>query len=391
MTLDVDQLRADTPSCLDQTFLDNAGAALRPTGVNEAVFAYLEREQQIGGYAAAEEVTHTFDQIRADIGSLVGCPSEHVALSTSATAAYMRALSAIRFHAGDRILISSAEYGSNVLPLLQIRDQIGVSVEIIPDGEDGVASPSALANLLDERVKLVSLTHAPSQNGLVLDAAAVGEVLRDSPAWFLLDTCQSVGQLPVDLTGFGADFVTGTGRKWVRGPRGTGFLGVSQRVLDELEPVPIDMFGANWVGSHYELNPDASRFQSFEIPYGSMIGTGVAIQYALRLGPDQVFARIRELAESLRERLQELPHVTCLDRGTIKSGIVTFDVPGNDPFERVLEFREQGISLSAVTAKTNPHDYAHTGGNCVLRASPHVYNNEADLDRLVVTLGSLRP
>lgn len=390
VTLDIERLRSVTPACADQTFLDNAGSALSPASVTASMIDYLELEQQVGGYAAAEDSVALFELIHADIAELAGCRPQNVALATSATAAYMRALSAIQFEPGDRVLMTSAEYGSNVLPLLQLRDRIGISVEVIPDGDDGTADPVAFANLLDDKVKLVSLTHAASQNGLVIDAKAFGDALRDHPAWFLLDTCQSVGQVPVDLTSMGADFVTGTGRKWLRGPRGTGFLGTSQRVMDELEPMPIDMYGAIWQGTDYTMNPDASRFQSFEIPYAAMIGMGNAVRYGLDLGMELIFERIRLLADSLRDQLSALPNVRVLDRGTTRSGIVTFNVPGTDAMEVAARLRrDHRITLSPLSPNTNPIDYARSGATCALRASAHVYNTEAELATLVAAIETL--
>lgn len=389
MPLSVDQLRADTPECEGQVFLDNAGSALSPSVVNQAILDHLQLEQKVGGYAAEEEARPALEALKSDLGTLTGTEPHQVAFATSATPAYHRALSSVPLGKGDRVLISSAEYGNNLLHLLQLRDRLGFTLEIIPDGEDGAASPEAFAEMLDGRVNLLVLTHAPSQNGLVVDATAFGRILaeQDHPAWFLLDTCQSIGQLPVDLEYIGADFVIGTGRKWLRGPRGTGFLATSQRVLDELEPVPVELFGASLTKDGYVLNPDASRFSSFELPYASLLGLGAAVRYALDLGINNIFARIQELATSLRSKLSEQDQVRVLDRGTVQSGIVTFSVPGNDATERALQLRDLGIAVTPVLTSVNPTDVARMDAPCILRASPHVYNTESELDQLVDAVG----
>jgi selenocysteine lyase/cysteine desulfurase len=389
MPIDVAAARADTPACEGQVFLDNAGSALSPSRVTRTVIDYIEREQQIGGYAAMEEAQDELLAVTASAGALVGVPADQVALQTSATAAWLRAFGSIPLQAGDRILTTKAEYASNVLPMLQAARRAGASVEFIPDGSDGTVDPAALAAMLDERVKAVAITHAASQNGLVADANGIGEVLRrsGSNAWYLLDACQSLGQLPVDMNETGADFIAATGRKFLRGPRGTGFLAVSPRVLNELEPVPIDMFGTAWDGDQgYELSPTASRYQSFEMSYSAMLGLGAAIDYALTIGIDQIHARINRLATTLRSELAAIPNVRVLDRGSQKSGIVVFSCPGADSWSAVRELRAHGVTVTAITRPTNPPDVDSYESSCVLRASPHIFNTEDDLAALVNAL-----
>jgi cysteine desulfurase/selenocysteine lyase len=389
MTIDVAACRADTPACEGQAFLDNAGSALSPTAVTRTVINYLKREQEVGGYAAMDEAQDRILAVNASAGELVGVPSDQVALQTSATAAWRRAFGSIPLRSGDRILTTRAEYASNVLPMLQASRRVGAIVEFIPDGPDGTVDPAALGAMLDERVRVVAITHAASQNGLIVDAAGIGAVLRESgsPAWYLLDACQSLGQLPVDMTAIGADFIAATGRKFLRGPRGTGFLAVSPRVLAELEPVPIDMFGTAWDGDQsYELSETASRYQSFETSYAAVLGLGAAIDYSLALGLHNIRERINGLATSLRAQLSELPGVRVLDRGAEQSGIVVFSCPGDDSWDAARELRAKAVTVTAVTRPTNPPDVDRYGASCVLRASPHVFNTDEDLAALVAAL-----
>ena len=389
MTIDVAACRADTPACEGQAFLDNAGSALSPTAVTRTVIDYLKREQEVGGYAAMDEAQDRILAVNASAGELVGVPVDQVALQTSATAAWRRAFGSIPLRAGDRFLSTTAEYASNVLPMLQASRRVGAIVEFIPDGPDGTVDPAALGAMLDERVRVVAITHAASQNGLIVDAAGIGAVLRESgsPAWYLLDACQSLGQLPVDMTAIGADFIAATGRKFLRGPRGTGFLAVSPRVLAELEPLPIDMFGAAWDGDQsYELSATASRYQSFETSYAAVLGLGAAIDYSLALGLHNIRERINGLATSLRAQLSELPGVRVLDRGAEQSGIVVFSCPGDDSWDAARELRAKAVTVTAVTRPTNPPDVDRYGASCVLRASPHVFNTDEDLAALVAAL-----
>ncbi len=389
MALDLTQLQRDTPTCANQNFLDNAGSALSPTIVNDTLSRHLELEQQVGGYVAAEHALPAITEATVALANLVGAAPHQIAWQPSATAAWNRAVSSVPLQRGDRILTTSAEYASNVIPFLQARKRLGVDVEVIPNGPDGSADPAALAHMLDGRVKVVAITHAPSQNGLLVDVQAIAEVLRasKSPAWFFLDACQSVGQLPIDMTELRADFVTATGRKWLRGPRGTGFLAVSDRALAELEPNPMDMCGAMWLGDNdYERFENATRFQSFEMSIAGVLALGAAAQYALDLGLAEIRLRIDSLAGELRSQLDEIPGVRVVDRGTAQSGIVAFAIPGDNAFTAASRLRERGITLTPVTALTNPSDYASTDATCILRASPHIYNDKDDLNSLVAAL-----
>ncbi len=391
MTIDVSAVRADTPACQEQAFLDNAGSALSPKVVTQTVIEHLDREQEIGGYAAMEEAEDRLFAVVGSAGRLVGVSPDQVALQPSATFAWLRAFTSIPLSAGDRILTTRAEYASNALAMIQAARRAEATVEFIPNGPDGSVDPAALTAMLDERVKVVAITHAASQNGLVADAPRIGAALRDagSEAWYLLDACQSVGQMPVDLAHTGADFIAATGRKFLRAPRGTGFLAVSERVLTELEPVPIDMFGAVWDGEFgYELSPTATRYQSFETSYAGVLGLGAAIDYTLEIGLEDTHARIAMLADSLREMLAGVDGVRVLDRGAEKSGIVVFSCPGIDDWTTVRTLRSKGIIVTAVTRPTNPVHVDSYASACVLRASPHIYNTEADLERLVSALTS---
>lgn len=391
MSIDIDVVRGDTPTCSGQSFLDNAGSALAPKVVLDTVIEHLRLEASVGGYVAAVEQQQRIDAVSQSVATLIGTDTDHVALQSSATAAWMRAFSALKFREGDRILTTGSEYASNVLPMLQARRLHGVSVEFVPDGHDGACDPAALADMLNERVKLVAITHAASHNGLVVDTAAIGSVLREagSDAWYFLDACQSIGQLPVDIGMIGADVVTATGRKWLRGPRGTGFLGLSDRALNDLDPSPIDMFGHTWDGElGYSSSSTAAKFQSFETSYAGVLGLGAAIDYALNIGIDTTTQRVNALAEYLRAALGDIDGIRVVDRGRTKSGIVVFTTQAPDSFRAAHQLREQGITVTAVGRATNPKDIASYGPGSALRASPHIYNTEADLDALAAALAA---
>jgi selenocysteine lyase/cysteine desulfurase len=392
--INVEALRAATPGCTQVTHLNNAGCALPPAIVTDTMVSHLRLEEAIGGYEAYSQARDRVAGVYASVGALVNVPIERVALVESATVAWDRGLQAIAFsdplEAGDRMLVSGSEYASNVLPLLQLARRTGATVEVIPDGADGSVDVEALGDMLDERVRIVSVNHAPSQNGLVNDVVAIGDMLRihGSPAWYLVDACQSVGQLPVDMGRIGCDVLSATGRKFLRGPRATGFLVVSQRMLDDLEPFPLDLHSATWTTlDDYELAEGAARFESWEKAYAALLGMGAAIDYALACGIEPLADRIGLLAQRARAGLAEIPGVTVRDRGSVQSGIVTIRV--DDPAGVVAGLRGRGINTSLSTPDYSRIDFGRDQAPGLVRISPHAYNTEAEVDRAIAAIAEL--
>jgi len=390
----VEQLRADTPGCAHVTHLNNAGSALPPHVVTETMVAHLQREEQLGGYEAYAQARDRVAGVYASIGALVNAPIERVALVESATVAWDRGLQAIAFSdppgPGDRLLISGSEYASNALPLLQLARRTGARVEVIPDGPDGTVDVEALGRMLDEDVRIVSVNHAPSQNGLVNDVVAIGDMLRmqGSPAWYLVDACQSVGQLPVDMGRIGCDVLSATGRKFLRGPRATGFLVVSQRMLDDAEAFPLDLHGATWTTrDDYVVTDGAARFEFWEKPYAAHLAMGAAIDYALACGIDAIAERIGLLAQRARSGLGEIAGVHVRDRGTQQSGIVTLRV--DDPAGVVAGLRARGINTSLSTPDYSQVDFGRDQAIGLVRISPHAYNTEAEIDQVIAAVAEL--
>jgi cysteine desulfurase/selenocysteine lyase len=386
-TLDVDRLRADTPGCLNVTHLNNAGSALPPAVVTDTVVDHLRREESIGGYEAHAEAADRIEAVRESAATLVGARPDQIALLESATAAWARAIAAVAFtrplDGGDRILVSSSEYASNVLPLMQLAMRNGARIEFIPDGNDGTVDVAAFHDMLDTDVAVVAVTQCPSQNGLVNDVASIGSTLRETDTWYIVDACQSIGQLPVDVEAIGADFVSATGRKFLRGPRGTGFLYASDAALDELEPFPLDLHSATWTSDGYEVQESARRFEYWEKSYAALLGMGAAIDYALDCGIEALSERIASLAQHARDGLETIPGVQVHDRGRIRSGIVTLTKAGMSAEALATHIKATGVNVSLSTPDYSRIDFDAHGLDGLVRVSPHAYNTTEEIDRLL--------
>lgn len=380
--IDVDLARADTPGTNRVLHFNNAGSALPPEPVLSAVRAHLQKESEIGGYEAADEalakVEHTYDAIAA----MLSCDRDEVALVENATRGWDMAFYALRFGPGDRILTGRAEYASNVIAFLQVAARTGAKVEVVPDDEHGQIDVAALRQMMDGRVKLIALTHVPTNSGLVNPAGMVGMVAREAGVPFLLDACQSAGQMPLNVDELGCDMLSATGRKYLRAPRGTGFLYVRRTWIERLDPPFLDLHAANWTApDEYEIRRDARRFENWESFVAGRIGLGVAVDYALGWGLDVIRERVVALADMLRERLSSLQGVAVQDKGAVRCGIVTFTATGQDAHSLRGRLHAQGINTSVSVAEYARFDMETRGLWAVVRASVHYYNTEDEIER----------
>lgn len=380
MTLDLDRLRAETPGVANRNHLNNAGAALMPAPVIAAMKDHIDLEAAIGGYEAEAQEAVRIEAVYDSIAGLIGAGRDEIALVENATVAWDMAFYAFDFAPGDRILTARAEYAANYIAYLQVAKRTGAVIEVIPDDADGVLDPVALEAMIDGRVKLISITWIPTNGGLLNPAAEVGRVARAHGIPYLLDACQAVGQFPVDVDELGCDLLSATGRKFLRGPRGTGFLYVRRATLAGLEPPMIDLFGAAWTGlESYRLRDDARRFETWENNYAARLGLGVAADYAMAIGLEAIQERTFALADALRAALREIPGLTLYDLGPRPCAIVSFAVAGLESEAIEARLRERGVNVSTSSAASTMLDARARGLPTVVRASPHYYNSEDEI------------
>ncbi|TML03138.1 MAG: aminotransferase class V-fold PLP-dependent enzyme [Actinobacteria bacterium] len=382
--IDVARARRETPGCQYVTHLNNAGSSLPPQPVLDAVVGHLELEARVGGYEAHEQNEPAIERFYGAAAKLLGAHPEEIAFASSATRAWDMAFYGFPFERGDRILTAVAEYISNYIAYIQVAERAGVEVVPVPNDEYGQVSVDSLRQLVDERVKLIAITHVPTNGGLVNPAAEIGAVAREAGIPYLLDACQSVGQLPVDVEEIGCDVLSATGRKYLRGPRGTGFLYVRSSLLGRLEPPFLDMRAADWVEpDRYELRPDAIRFEEWEQAYAAKVGLSTAIDYALGWGLESIWQRVAALGESLRARLGDIEGVTVRDLGAVRCGIVTFTVDGVGASELKERLAREAINVTASPRSSTLLDSRARALPDLVRASVHYYNTDEELDRLV--------
>jgi len=381
---DLARLRRETPGVENRIHFNNAGAALPPRAVLETVVDHLRREAAIGGYEAEDEAAPRIAAIRRSIARLLNADPAEIALVENATVGWWMAFHALPFKPGERILTARAEYASNYISYLQAAKRCGISVEAVPSLDSGELDLDALDRMIDDRVRLISITHVPTNGGLVNPAAEIGRIARRHAIPYLLDACQSAGQLPLDVEALGCDMLSATGRKYLRGPRGTGFLYVRRALAERLEPPMLDLHGASWVApARYELQPGARRFENWEKNWAGFLGLGAAVDYALDLGLDAIAARVGALADQLREGLAGLAGVTVRDLGRQRCGIATFTAEGRPAGEIKTALAARNINVETSGPPSTLLDAAARRLPDLVRASVHYYNDEDEVARFV--------
>jgi cysteine desulfurase/selenocysteine lyase len=387
LIFDFDRARKETPGVKKVTHFNNAGAALPPAKVLNAQIDHLRLEASIGGYEAADRERRRIEAVYLSVANLIGARPQEIAIVENATVAWDMAFYAIPFKPGDRILTAEAEYGANFVAFLQVAKRTGAVIEVIPSTETGETSTEALEAMMDERVKLVAISHVPTNGGLVNPAAEIGRIAKAHGALYLLDACQSVGQMPINVAELQCDMLSATGRKYLRGPRGVGFLYVREALIETLEPPIIDHYAANWTAPDaYTLRPDARRFENWENNYAAKLGLGVAVDYSLHWGLDAIQERVTSLAEYMREKVAAVDGVEVMDLGINRSGIVTFIKADEDPTEVKRRLGAQAINLSVSNPESTLLDATRRKLPPLVRASVHYYNTKAEIERMARVL-----
>jgi selenocysteine lyase/cysteine desulfurase len=381
--------RAETPGVAHRIHMNNAGAGLMPRRVLDAVQQHLELEAEIGGYEAADLRAGQVEQVYADLAALVNAAPRNIAIVGSGTAGFIQALSSFDFAAGDVIVTSRSDYTSNQIQYLAMARRLGVEIRHADELPEGGADPESVRRLARHpRCRLVAISWVPTHSGLVQDVEAIGRVCGEAGVPYLVDAVQAIGQLAIDVTRLRCDYLAVTARKFLRGPRGIGFLYASDRILARGDyPLFVDMRGATWTSEEaFEVVDTALRYEDWEFPYALVLGLGAAARYARDVGVESGGRRAFALAARVRDGLGALSGARVVDRGRDLCAIVTVELAGVHAADAVAELRKRGINTSATLRWYGLRDLTPRGVESAVRISPHYYNTVDEIDATIEAL-----
>lgn len=387
---EIDAQRARTPGAREVTHLNHAGSSLPAQAVLDTQFDHLALEARTGGYEAAADGSAAIQQTYASIGRLIGARPHEISRAEHATAAWNMAFWSVPMREGQRIVTAEAAYGANAVAYLRAKERFGIEIDVLPSDASGQVDLEALDAALDGDVALVAITHVPTNGGLVNPAAEVGARTKHAGIPFLLDACQSVGQMVVDVEEIGCDMLSVTSRKFLRGPRGVGFLYVSDSMLPRLHTDHPDHYGANWASpDRYELHPTSQRFEYYEFNYAGWLGLGSAAELALEIGIDRIEATVQQRSVELSSALTDAGF-PVYDLGPTPSGIITTSCDGLDPTDVKAQLRGRHINTSVAPPNSTLWDATRRQLPFLLRLSVHYITTSDEIRRAVAALVDIR-
>ena len=388
--IDVEKVRAETRGCSNLIHFNNAGASLMPAPVSDYLCDFLREEEIKGGYETRSLRNAEVENFYTSVSRLLNAKPKEIAFVENATRAWDMVFYALPLGPGDKILTTVSEYGSNLIAYLHRAKQTGAEVVIVPNDDFGQIDVNALEQSIDKKTKLISISHIPTGGGLVNPAHDVGRIAKKHSIPFLLDACQSVGQMHLDVQEIGCDFLSATGRKYLRGPRGTGFLYVQEDWIERLEPPLLDQYAAELIDANtYEIRTDARRFENWERYFAGQAALGQAVDYAMELGLEAIERRVVDLAACLREGLQETGVLELTDQGVKKSGLVTFQHQRLDAEQVKALVSKQNINVSTSSGSGMKLSYLERGLDGLVRASVHYYNTVEEINKFITVVRSL--
>ncbi|MFT6321317.1 MAG: selenocysteine lyase/cysteine desulfurase [Granulosicoccus sp.] len=384
MSLNIEKLRADTPGTQAIIHFNNAGCSLPVKESIDIITEYLQLEATLGGYEVKNKYEHIINEFYTEAARLINAADDEIAIVANASDGINKMLFSIPWEAGDVLLTTEVEYGNCYLNYLKLKEEKGIEIKIVPSDDDGNILLEKMEELISPKVKLIAVTHIPTNSGLIMPAEEIGKIANKHNILYLLDACQSVGHIPVDVKKIQCDFLSTTSRKYLRGPRGIGFIYVRKEVLKKLKPTTLDMVTAHWKDAdNYNLDCNIKIFEQWEKSYALVLGFSKALSYLNNLGVENTWKRIQHLSTYLRSELEKIGGIEVTDIGKNQCGIVTFLVAGIDSKDLVNALLQHGINLSASLRFSSVLDMDKRGLEGVSRASIHYYNTEDEIDILV--------
>ncbi|MFI8106512.1 aminotransferase class V-fold PLP-dependent enzyme [Streptomyces sp. NPDC086023] len=361
--------------------LNTAGAGLMPAEVVDVMADHLAQEAAEGAYETELRHADTLDKgVYEALASVLDAPVDDVALFDNATRAWSSAVGALRLTGTGRVWITPYEYAGNLILWTELRRRTGLRVEVVPLTPSGDLDLDWMRRNIREDVAVVSVPHVPSGCGIVNPVEEIGRILAPWPCLYLVDACQSVGQLDVSVRRIGCDLLTGAGRKFLCGPRGTGFAAIGPRLRAAATPLFHDLHVADVTALHdYEVHTDsARRFEYAERSAAAVRGLDAALRHHLARTAEPGTGH--DARAAIRDAIAAVPGTRLIDPGTRHASLVTFVCADVSAARIRAELAARGVSVWVAQGNHTPLYLPGQGVDHAVRVSPHHYTSPQDTE-----------
>jgi len=365
-------------------YVNHARISPAPPSVVTAIEDQLRRES-IRGWSRDEEQAVVVD-VRSVLAELIGAEAEEIALVQSATWAFNLLVNGLRWRPDDNVVVTDLLYRSIAHVLLRLRDEQQVSLRVV--ASEGLRfDPDSVASCVDEHTRLVVVPILPLFCGVPQPVAALRALFRSSDTFLVLNATQAAGQLPIDVRALGCDFLFGTSRKWLRGPRGLGFLYIRRSLIPTLRPSFVGYPAASWLADdHVRFADNIDRFRVGDYPYALLCGLAAAVRLAIATGIEQIASRNAYLGSLCRDRLASVGGVTVHDAREGVTGTVPITIAGLDADAVVHQLADHGVLTCALYEEDARLAFRKLGVPSLVRISLHHVNTVEDVERLSQTI-----
>jgi cysteine desulfurase/selenocysteine lyase len=366
-----DDFRAKMPVAEKWAYFDHAGVGPLP-GPTADVLIEFARDNATNGVANWTRWRTTVEMARQLGAKLIGAQTDEIAVIHNTTEGINFIAEGFPWHSGDNVVTLSSEFPSNLYPWLNLASRGVETRQVAADVER--VDPAAVEQACDARTRVVAVSWVGYMTGWRNDLAALAEICTRRKLFFFVDAIQGLGVFPLDVGKLPIDALAADGHKWLLSPEGAGLLYVRKSRLGMLRAIGVGWNSVrqsgNFTDTRFDLKTDASRYEGGSHCLAAIAGLAKSLDLLVEIGPDKTGERVLEITDQLCERLARasLPIASCRE-GDRRSGIVSFEVPGKDPVQLKKDCRARGVIVNARAGR--------------MRAAPHAYCNNDDIDRLL--------
>jgi len=365
---------------------NNAGSSKSFSQTNLKIKEYLDQEERLGGYFCVEVFKLKLSKFYQNLSNLINCQPDEISFISNTTVGFNLFINSIKISKGDNVVILENEYESNLISLLNNK----VNFRVVKLSKDGEVDLNDLVSKIDCRTKVVSVCHLPSNNGNQNPIKKIGKLVKaqNQKAIYLIDACQSIGHLDINVKSIKCDVLVGSGRKYLRGPRGTGFIFIKKKIKERINPLILDSHNSSLENKIKVTNKHI--FENFEYSPALKIGLSESINQINKVGIARIEENIRKKTIYFREKLKKNPKIITYENNNNFSGISTLNFQEEDPKRIFNHLLKKKILTSVTQKKKLLRPFKKKKILSALRVSIHYYNTYKQIDYLIECFSKLK-